>query len=229
MKLPGTRLFGLRRRTALNIALLLVGLSLYQYFTEGQVSWHRTALSRFTTQENAAWRLAADKAEELGERKESASPSDFDITGRVVGVLDGDSILVLDRAEIQHTVRLFGIDAPEKGQPYADKARSHLRELLSGKTVGIVRQDEDQYGRVVGSVYAGKQLVNLSLVREGYAWWYRRFAPHDHQLQKAEEEARNKGVGLWALPNPVAPWDWRRSQFRSAAAEPSRESRSHHG
>lgn len=215
-KFSDIRRLAVRPRTLLNLAILLGGLSLYQYITDGQITWHLSALNQITGEDKAAWRVATNKVEELGARKESARPADVDLSGRVVGVLDGDSILVLDRSGTQHTVRLFGVDAPEKGQPFADRARSHLRGLLSGKTVGVVVQDKDQYGRLVGSVYSGERQVNVNLVRNGYAWWYRRYAPHDRQLQQAEEEARENAVGLWALPDPVAPWEWRRSQFRSA-------------
>lgn len=216
MKARGKKRFGLRPRSLLSVLFLLVALSLYQYFLQGEVSWHREAIDGFLGNERAGWRLASGKAGELGERKEGTSPEEFDLGGRVVGVLDGDSILVLDASGTEHTIRLFGIDAPEKGQPFADTARSHLRQLLSNQTVGVVRQDTDQFGRTVGSVYLGDRHINLELVLGGYAWWFRRYAPHDRLLQEAEQQARGKGIGLWALPDPVAPWQWRR-QFRSAA------------
>jgi len=215
---PGKLLSGKRPRTLLHLAILLGGLSLYQYATDGQITWHQNVLSRITGQDKAAWRVATESVEELGERREAANSEDYDVAGRVVGVLDGDSILVLDERGTQHTVRMFGIDAPEKGQPFADRARSHLRGLLSGQAVGVVVQDEDQYGRLVGTVYHQGNNVNLRLVELGHAWWYHRYAPHERQLQQAQETARDNAAGLWALPNPVAPWNWRRREFRSAAA-----------
>lgn len=53
--------------------------------------------------------------------------------------------------------------------------------------------------------------LNWELVKAGYAWWYRRYAPNDHALDKLENEARNAKRGLWVDPNPIPPWKWRKS------------------
>jgi micrococcal nuclease len=71
--------------------------------------------------------------------------------------------------------------------------------------------DTDRYGRSIGIVTLpdGRKL-NHELVRSGFAWWYRKYAPHDEQLARLEQDARNAKRGLWADAAPVAPWEFRR-------------------
>jgi len=49
--------------------------------------------------------------------------------------------------------------------------------------------------------------VNHELVREGWCWWYRKYAPGDTQLEKLEKDARDTKKGLWGDPYPVPPWE----------------------
>ncbi len=128
--------------------------------------------------------------------------------GRVVGVTDGDTIKVLhdDRAEI---VRLVGVDAPEKRQPYGDRARRFTSELAFDRTVTVLTSGRDRNGRLLGEVLLpdGRSL-NQELVRAGYAWWFRKYS-RDVALAHLEEEARQGRRGLWATEAPQAPWDYR--------------------
>jgi endonuclease YncB( thermonuclease family) len=52
--------------------------------------------------------------------------------------------------------------------------------------------------------------VNHEMVKEGWCWWYRMYAPADTALEKLEREARAAKKGLWADPHPVPPWEWRK-------------------
>ena len=147
-----------------------------------------------------------------------------DVTGRVVAVTDGDTIKVLDAEKVQHKVRLTGIDAPERGQPYGTKSRDRLASMVAGKEVLIEANKKDRYGRVLGKVWVqpadcptcGKTLdANLAQVTAGMAWWYRYYAkeqsPEDRgRYESAEDEAKARGWGLWADPNPINPYDWRK-------------------
>src|SRR6476646_5303985 len=81
------------------------------------------------------------------------------LTGRVVRIADGDTVTVLVSGN-QVRVRLFGIDAPERGQDYSRKSREALAELVFGKDVRVVVYGKDRYGRTVGDVYIGGTLVN---------------------------------------------------------------------
>jgi endonuclease YncB( thermonuclease family) len=148
-----------------------------------------------------------------------------DITGRVVSVIDGDTIRVLDADQVEYKVRLSGIDAPEKGQPYNEGSRKHLASLVAGKEVFVETAKQDIHGRVVGKVWVrpadcprcGKTLdVNYAQILAGMAWWYRYYAreqsPEDRgRYESAEEEARARQWGLWADPEPINPYEWRES------------------
>jgi micrococcal nuclease len=130
-------------------------------------------------------------------------------TGKVVRVLDGDTIEVL--TEDKNRVRLEGIDTPERGQPFSNKATELTKKLCAGKTVTVVKSGEDRYGRTLGFIYVGDVNVNKELLRNGLAWHYKYFN-QDEELSELEQEAKNKKIGLWKEPNPVAPWDWRREK-----------------
>ncbi len=136
-----------------------------------------------------------------------------DLHGRVVGISDGDTLTLLTGEQEQVRIRLAGIDAPERGQPYGSRARQALSDIAFGKPVRIAVLDTDRYGRVVGRVFAGAQDANAELVRRGAAWVYRRYS-RDPALLGLEEAARAEGQGLWALPEPerVPPWEWRAAE-----------------
>jgi endonuclease YncB( thermonuclease family) len=76
-----------------------------------------------------------------------------DITGRVVAVTDGDTIKVLGASNTMHKVRLTGIDAPERGQPYGTASRDHLVSMVAGKEVKVESSKKDRYGRALGKVW----------------------------------------------------------------------------
>lgn len=137
--------------------------------------------------------------------------------GRVVAVLDGDTVDVLVAGQRQR-VRLAGIDTPERGQPWAERSKQALSRRVFGKDVRVNEVDVDRYGRTVGELYADGVCVGCELVREGHAWVYRRFS-HDPVLLELEAEARAARRGLWGLPEAqrVPPWEWRREHPRPAA------------
>ena len=147
-----------------------------------------------------------------------------DITGVVVSVTDGDTIKVLDRNRAQHKVRLTGIDAPERGQPFGQASKKYLAALVSGKEVFVESNKKDRYGRVLGKVWVqpadcstcGKTLdINHAQLLAGMAWWYRYYAkqqsPEDRgRYESAEDEAKVRRRGLWSDPNPIDPYFWRK-------------------
>ena len=98
------------------------------------------------------------------------------IEGRVVGVSDGDTITVLDRAKVQHKIRLAGIDAPEKGQAFGNASKENLSRLVFDSQVEAHCHKKDRYGREVCKVLRGATDVNLEQIRAGMAWWYREYA-----------------------------------------------------
>ena len=201
---------------------LLIGLavvSLFQYASTGEVTWPATVYGKLSGalrddkgSPEASWRKAADKLEEMGAAREGRPVPEFGITGRVVRVADGDTISVLDSNNTQYRIRLHGIDTPERDQPYGKTAWHALSTLVAGKTVGVVVLGKDSYGRTDGIVYLEHDNINLAMVAGGHAWWYRHYAPNDRMLAATEQVARDEKRGLWASPEPVAPWDWRRQQ-----------------
>ena len=138
----------------------------------------------------------------------SAHAEEF--TGKVVGVSDGDTIKVL-RAGKQVRVRLSGIDCPEKRQAFGKRAKRFTSDLVFAKTVTVKVTDIDRYKRIVGEVIL-KDGTNLNhaLVRAGLAWWYQRYAPGDRELERLEKSARENKRGLWADPDPLPPWEFRK-------------------
>ena len=115
----------------------------------------------------------------------AASVAHADITGRVVAVTDGDTIKVLDDANNEHKVRLTGIAAPERGQPFGTASRKYLASMVAGREVFVESDKKDRYGRDLGKVWVqpndcptcGKTLdVNYAQILAGMAWWYRYYA-----------------------------------------------------
>ena len=134
-----------------------------------------------------------------------------DFTGQVVGVVDGDTIDVLHNGKGKR-VRLYGIDCPEKKQPYGKKAKWFTSDLAFRKIVTVIVKARDRYGRMIGEVILpnGKSL-NRELVRAGYAWWYRTYTPKDIELMNLQKTSKGLNAGLWAGAKPIAPWEFRRN------------------
>ena len=133
-----------------------------------------------------------------------------DFTGPVVSVLDGDTIEVLHDHHTER-IRLSGIDCPEKGQAYGKRAKQAASELVFGKEVTLQTHGHDKYKRTLADVILpdGTNL-NQELVKQGWCWWYRKYAPGNTVLEGLEKEAREARKGLWADPQPVPPWEWRK-------------------
>lgn len=131
-----------------------------------------------------------------------------EIRGKVVRVADGDTITVREPNSDQTKIRLFGIDAPERGQAFGQKSRKTLANLVANQTVDILIEDEDQYGRIVGIVLLNDKNINLSMVESGMAWVYRRYQDNPEWIE-AEENARDARRGLWIDSNPERPAEWR--------------------
>ena len=135
-----------------------------------------------------------------------------DFSGRVVGVTDGDTIKVMHNGKAEK-IRLHGIDCPERAQPFGTKAKQFTSAMVFGKAVTIQEHGQDMYGRTIGDVILPDgRVLNRELVAAGFACWYHPYAPHDSTLARLEEDARGKKRGLWADPNPVPPWCYRKRQ-----------------
>lgn len=133
----------------------------------------------------------------------------FALDGKVISVTDGDTIKILTSERQQVKVRLYGIDAPEKKQPYGTAAKRYLADLIAGKTVQIEERGKDRYKRVLGIAYLGGRDVNEILVLNGYAW---AFTKYSKIYESQEWQARSKGLGLWRDKNPIRPEIWRKNR-----------------
>lgn len=140
------------------------------------------------------------------------------LQGHVVGVTDGDTITLLDASKTQYKIRVAGIDAPEKKQPFGQRSKESLSDLAFDKDITVEWFKKDRYGRVIGKLInkQGRDL-NLEQVKGGMAWHYKKYekeqSPEDRKLYAAAEDAaRAKRVGLWSDPNPVPPWDYRKEK-----------------
>lgn len=157
------------------------------------------------------------------------------IEGIVTKVSDGATIIVQDSYGSKVKVRLYGIDAPEteklnknsgrvrsSGQSYGEEACQVLKTKIYRKQVRLEVMAVDQYKRPVGIVYFDGRDVNQEMVAEGYAWAYRQYLddPHVSEYVQAEEQARDKRIGLWQQLNPQPPWEFRRLQKKTARAGP---------
>jgi endonuclease YncB( thermonuclease family) len=134
-----------------------------------------------------------------------------DFTASVVAVIDGDSIRVMHGGRAED-IRLNGIDCPEEGQDYFVRAKQAMSELVFGKDVTLQTYSKDKDGRTIADVFLPDGTdVNHQLVKDGWCWWYPKYAPHDAELERLESEARDAKKGLWQDPLPVPPWAYRRA------------------
>lgn len=135
-----------------------------------------------------------------------------DFSGKVVAVTDGDTVKVMNEGKAEK-IRLYGIDCPEKKQAFGQRAKQFASDLAFGKTVKVMEKGRDRYGRTIGEVILedGRSL-NRELVRAGFSWWYREYAPKDAELEALENAARKAKAGLWADADPVPPWSWRKGK-----------------
>ncbi len=129
-------------------------------------------------------------------------------------VFDGDTLNVQNENGNIVKVRLYGIDAPEKSQPFANKAREFVYNQTKGKEFTIEIHDIDKYGRQVVVLYDENGIsLQEEILAQGFAWVHPYFC-HDLMIcpsyEKAEYEAREEGLGLWQDKNPEAPWEFKK-------------------
>ncbi|MGE5525620.1 MAG: thermonuclease family protein [Rhodospirillaceae bacterium] len=161
-------------------------------------------------------------------------------SGKVVVVVDGDTVVVRDERAARHEIRLAGIDAPEIAQSYGVRSRSNLAELIYGRQVTVSWYKRDRYNRVLGRIIVtrsercGVDVCSKALdagylqVASGLAWHDREHLdeqPAEDRLRyaRAEHEARSRRAGLWAESAPMPPWRYRHlhpRQMRERASLP---------
>ena len=150
----------------------------------------------------------------LGETVEAGEPQ-WTIEGYVVHVGDGETVMILDKHRLEHRVRIDGIDAPEKEQPFGAAARRHLYDLTYGLDVVARCHKIDQSKYDICQLWVGKLDVGLAMLRAGLAWYDVRHADElsaERQASygDAHQRAKLARAGLWSAElTPVPPWEWR--------------------
>lgn len=129
-------------------------------------------------------------------------------TGKVVSVTDGDTYDVRRSDGQVVTLRLWGVDTPESGQPGGRAGTRAARQLIGGSDVRAHVQEIGSYGRAVARVEAGGSDLGGLLIRGDHAWHYDRYAPGATEYARLERQARNANRGLWSRADPIPPWDW---------------------
>ncbi len=159
------------------------------------------------------------------------------IEGTALDVQDGDSFLLRAEDGRRIRVRVSGIDAPERAQPWADVSRRHLGDMLRGHRIRLEPVKQDVFDRTVARVIVidgdpPERDAGLAQVEAGLAWHFSRYradqsADDARRYARAERDAQARGLGLWRDPSPEPPWDFRARMRRSETerTEGSRERR----
>lgn len=140
-----------------------------------------------------------------------------DLTCRVIGITDGDTLRCLTENNEQIRVRLAEIDAPEKRQPFGAKSKQSLSDLCFQHQAELRIVDRDRYGRTVARVTCAGIDANAEQVRRGMAWVFDRYAT-DQNLYTIQAEAMAAKRGVWNDPAPIPPWEWRRGNTAGTGA-----------
>jgi micrococcal nuclease len=133
------------------------------------------------------------------------------ISGKVIGITDGDTFTLLTEAKHQEKIRLYGIDCPEKKQAFGLVAKQKLSQIIFGKQVRVEFKTYDRWKRVVGVVFQDSENINEAMLQYGLAWHFKKY-DNNAEWTSMEENARNKKVGLWVDPNPTPPWQSRKTK-----------------
>jgi len=127
-----------------------------------------------------------------------------------VSVKGSDTIQVLHNGKAQR-IRLASVDCPKNKQAFGQRAKQATSSLIFGQRVSVNSTGKDRYGRTLAAVVLNNgHNLNHELVKRGWCWWYRNYAPGDTILEGLEQEARETRKGLWVDRHPLPPWEWRK-------------------
>jgi endonuclease YncB( thermonuclease family) len=140
----------------------------------------------------------------------------FSCGGFVLKITDGDTFWV-EASNKKLKIRLFGIDSPEKLQPFGSKSTEILKTALpKGSKIYCEKIAQDIYGRTIAKVWNQDSLyINKYLLQQGAAWWYRKYAANEYEYRENEQIAMEKKIGLWSLVKPIAPWEYRKRRRKN--------------
>lgn len=132
-------------------------------------------------------------------------------TGDVVKIIDGDTYDIQIDGK-QTRIRMYGIDAPEKGMDFYKVSKNYLGALCKGNQIKIQRIDKDRYGRIIAKSYLpdGKEL-GAEMIKAGLAWHFKRYSK-DEDLSSLELSSRTHKYGIWSMDHPTPPWEYRKKK-----------------
>ena len=134
------------------------------------------------------------------------------LTGKVIGVKDGDTVVVIDASNNQTTLRLAEVDCPEKAQAFGTKAKQFTSDAVYLKEIEYIVTDTDRYGRSIAKIYYDdNKYLSAEIIKNGFGWQYKQYSTAK-LLAKLEQEARQNKRGLWVDANPIYPSDFRRTK-----------------
>ncbi len=134
------------------------------------------------------------------------------LTGKIIGIKDGDTVVIIDANNIQTTLRLAEVDCPEKAQAFGTKAKQFTSDAVYLKQVKYEVTDTDRYGRSIAKIYYDdNKYLSAEIIKNGFGWQYKQYST-SKLLAKLEQEARQNKRGLWVDANPIYPSDFRKSK-----------------
>ncbi len=131
------------------------------------------------------------------------------ISGKVIGISDGDTFSILTADNKTQKIRLAHIDCPEKKQAFGNAAKKALSDLIYLQNVDVSYFSSDRNGRIIGEVFFQKKFINLFMIEKGFAWHFKKYSK-DIRFSNAEIVARKNKIGLWSVKNPIEPWVFRK-------------------
>jgi len=137
-----------------------------------------------------------------------------EFTGKVVEVKNAKTLSIQPRdGGFPVVCKLYGIDTPERYQPYEEDSLNALKSLVEDQFVQVKINGKKTYKLKYCIVYKDGNDIGLEMINQGYAWAYRKILkpPYKARYIRAELQARSYSAGLWADPTPVAPWEWRKN------------------
>ena len=134
------------------------------------------------------------------------------LTAKVIGIKDGDTVVVLDSLNNQTTLRLAEVDCPEKSQPFGTKSKQFTSDQIYLKTIKYIVTDRDRYGRSIAMIYydTDNKYLSAEIIKAGMGWHYKRYST-SKELADFEIKARKDKIGLWVDNNPIEPSEWRKN------------------
>lgn len=126
-------------------------------------------------------------------------------------IFDGDTFAIKHKdTGDEYRIRLYGIDAPERGQEYGGIVQYLMQERVLNKDVQVEFTQTSHKGREVALVWVDGKCLNLQMLEEGLAWksltWGDRYSEVFNRESLNAKVARR---GLWSREKPEEPYKYR--------------------